>query len=188
MDDQPAGSSGAARSSVHDEEMLARIRTVRDELAEARRRRGPPEPLDEAELAVVEALTSDPEARPGFRLLRSRVEAGATTWDRIWATEHTVEVMSLKLAVMSRLYSREQVQPALDGLAAISTEVEKDPERFWDRVEQQRAEREGAEAAGTGGPDRPGGEGTGRPGTLGAPSRGRWSAGRTDGTGAGSRG
>lgn len=179
------------RSSEHDEEMLARIRGLREELAEERRQRPPVDPLTAAELAVIDELTGAPDAPAGFKLLRSRVEAGATTWDDVVENihEHRPAARPLVLAMMKRLYSREALQPALDNLAAISAEVEKDPERFWQRVERQQAEREGQEAAVA--PDSGAAPAPRRSGTLGGPARGLWSPGdhrRGDGSGAGSRG
>ena len=98
-----------ARRREEDERMLARARAVTEEAAEARRRRGPAEPLDAAELAAIEDLTSAPDAPAGYRLLRSRVESGATTWDAVIADthQHGPSALRLKLAVMQRLYSRE---------------------------------------------------------------------------------
>ena len=137
-----------ARRRDEDEQMLARARAVTEEAAEARRRRGPAEPLDAAELAAIEDLTSAPDAPAGFRLLRSRVESGATTWDAVIADthQHGPAALRLKLAVMQRLYSREALQPAVDRLREIEAAVRADPQAFWARVEQQQRERDAAGA------------------------------------------
>ena len=183
-----------ARRRDDDEQMLARIRAVTEEAAEARRRRGPAEPLDADELATIDELTSAPDARSGFTLLRSRVEAGATTWGAVISEtyEHGPAALQLKLAVMQRLYSRDALQPALDRLKEIESAVQADPQVFWDRVEEQRRERDAGGSGSVAPSDQPAPEDPAapapRPGTLGGGAPPADPRRRDDGWGAGSRG
>jgi hypothetical protein len=176
-----------------DAQMLARIRGLTAELEERRRQR-PDKVLDDAELALIDALTGAPDASAGYRLLRSRVEQGATTWDRIWndAYANGPAALELKLEVAHRLYGRAAVEPALERLRVLDDALEDDPDGFFREVERLRREQAGAEERAAAE------EPTGRraatlggtpPGTTapGPPRRTSRHPGHDDGTGAGSR-
>lgn len=174
---------GPQPTADRDARMLERVRAVVADLEERRRAR-PDDVLDEGRIALLESLTGAPQAPSGYRLLRSRVASGATTWDRVWNDTHAngPAALQLKLEVVQRLMAGPELREALANLTTVDEALRADPDGVWREVAAERRRRL---ARGEEVPDVPGLEEAGSsPPPVRAPRR---PPAADDGYGAGSR-
>lgn len=142
MSSVPGPQPGPQPVADRDAQMLARVRAVLAELEERRRAR-PDVVLDDGRVALLESLTGAPDASSGYRLLRSRVASGATTWDRVWndTWANGPAAMQLKLEVVQRLMAGPELREALDNLTTVDVALRADPDGVWREVAAERRRR-----------------------------------------------
>lgn len=142
MSVRPDPRPGPQPTADRDAQMLARVRAVVADLEERRRAR-PDVVLDEGRVALLESLTGAPDASSGYRLLRSRVASGATTWDRVWndTWANGPAALQLKLDVVQRLMAGPELREALDNLTTVDEALRADPDAVWQEVAEERRRR-----------------------------------------------